>query len=185
MNEATFNLKQQSKQVEVVKPPQPTDPDVMAILRNIKRQLDTYTPYLEALRTGMPVIGQAQFSGSQSVTVGSATKVALNVLVFSSQTQVDITNNRITVTKNGYYLVNATLGLGSNASDSAYQVLIYQNGASAASVKCELGIVSGGTALPITAVLKLSQGDYIELFGSYSAGSTAFTSASLSIIKLT
>jgi hypothetical protein len=59
MNEATFNTKQQSKQVKEVKPPPVEPPDYLGMLSGLKRRLDMYVPFLEALRVGMWLKGSA------------------------------------------------------------------------------------------------------------------------------
>jgi hypothetical protein len=184
MTEAQFIAAQQNGQVEEPKQPAPAEPDISAALTALQRQFDKYRPFLETLRIGLPTIGTIHLSGTQSVSSGSAVKVNLNAEDFSNATNIDVaTNHRIGVTQDGYYLITGNVGFSSNASAATYQAYIYKNGSAAANAFASPG-ASVSVSVPVTAVLSLSAGDYIELFGSYSAGTSTFNAGGLSIIKL-
>jgi hypothetical protein len=184
MTEAQFIAAQQNGQVKAPKQPAQAEPDVIAALSALQKQFDKYRPFLETLRIGLPTIGTIHLSGTQSISSGSPVKVNLNTEDFSNATNIDVaTNHRITATQAGYYLVTANVGFSSNASAATYEAYIYTNGSAATNAFASPG--SGvSVSVPITAVLSLSAGDYIELFGSYSAGSSTFNAGNLSIIKL-
>jgi hypothetical protein len=67
MNQATFNSKQQGKQIKVVEPPPTQQPDYLGMINSLKRQFDSFMPYLRKLRTGMWLIGSGSLSSGQLV----------------------------------------------------------------------------------------------------------------------
>lgn len=185
MNQTDFEAAQTNKQVKSPKPAAAPQADMLAIVSALKRKIDGYLPYLEQLRNGTPTIGQAHNSGSQAVGSGGAVKATLNTVDASFRTKVDITtSHRITVTETGYYLVIGSITFALNATASAYGANIYKNGSAAVNGGSQLNVTTSAISVPISSILYLSPGDYVELFGSYSAGTSAFSSASLSVIKL-
>lgn len=184
MNETDFNAKQKAGMVEQVKPPQPPTPDVQTMLEDLQRRFNSYVPFLDALRVGTPIIGKTHLSGSQSVSFGVTAKVGLNAPDVVNRMKADVTNHRITVTEQGYYRIEGTVGFALNATAAAYNAFIYQNGSPIATGATQLDITTSSIVVPVSAVVSLAAGDYIELFGGYSAGSSSINLGILSIIKL-
>jgi hypothetical protein len=113
-------------------------------------------------------------SGTQSVSTGTLTKVALNAELFDTNSNFDSTTNfRFTPTVAGYYQFNATLLIfGNNGSQS--NVVLRKNGSNYSDT---LAVVGAGTAARITtATIAFMNGstDYMEMFGISGAGTISF-----------
>jgi len=127
----------------------------------------------------------AAFSGTQSVTSNTLTKVTLNTESFDTNSNFDTSAYRFTPTVAGYYQFSYGVdGSGTIASVQAVNALLYKNGTSVST-----GFV-GGSFLYATAVneststgsvLVYMNGstDYVELYGKVIGTSPYFAQAFL------
>lgn len=112
---------------------------------------------------------------NQALSSSTWTKAQLSSENFDSNSNFDSTTNyRYTVPVSGFYFINAQIGIGSSGTNAiANTGAIYKNGSG---VVVGPSMVGNGTgnALPriqINALLQLSAGDYIELWGYCGEGS--------------
>mgnify|MGYP002619999911 CR=1 FL=1 len=106
-------------------------------------------------------------SSNQTVPIGTWTKVTWNNEVADSNNNFDMSNSRFTPTVPGYYHLNGSLQC--NTSSTSCSAGIYKNGA-----LVYMSMMVGNT--PITNVSGMvylnGAGDYVELYGYDSGGST-------------
>jgi len=129
-------------------------------------------------------------SGSQTITVGTATKVQINAIRFDPSGIVDITTNyRVTPTVPGKYLFWGMVG-GSGTTATGLQAALYLNGAmySTSPWISTVGITSVPNwnsiqsnsqwgAIPTTIIDMNGTTDYVELWGYVNGtGTIAFVS---------
>ena len=112
---------------------------------------------------------------NQALSSSTWTKAHLSSENFDSNSNFDSTTNyRYTVPVSGFYFINAQIGIGSSGTNAiANTGAIYKNGSA---VVVGPSMVGNGTsnALPriqMNALLQLSAGDYIELWGYCGEGS--------------
>lgn len=110
-------------------------------------------------------------SDMTAITTGTPTKVIIDRIIYDSNGDFDIANNRYVVKRPGWYNIT-----GSNRWDAAdqksYLSSIYVNG----SKKIDGFVPGSGTAninAPATITLFLGVGDYIELYAWHNKGSDA------------
>jgi len=102
-------------------------------------------------------------STDQNIPAGSTTKIALDAVISDIQNEFDSTNNRITVTEDGVYVVIGNVEFVVAAAGDVLRVYICVNGGT----KAVVGLTTNDTnyhILPISKVFQLSAGDYIELY---------------------
>ena len=126
----------------------------------------------------------AYASASQSITVNTATKVAINTEIFDTNSNFDSTTNyRFTPTIAGYYQINGTVR-GTGTAVTAVISNLYKNGASYAS-GAQLAVTNPPYALQATfseVVYLNGSTDYVELYGFvYATSGATFNYASTDI----
>lgn len=119
----------------------------------------------------------AYANATQSITVNTITKVAINTEIFDTNSNFDSTTNyRFTPTVAGYYQINGTVR-GTGTAVTAVISNLYKNGASYAS-GAQLSITNPPYALQATfnEIIYLNGStDYVELYGAiYATSGTTF-----------
>ena len=102
-------------------------------------------------------------SADQSISVNAWTKVALDTVEIDTQNEFDSTNNRITVSEAGKYLIVSKVKFKPGASNDHILNSIYKNGAEFFTTISE---AAGTKAQDLVAakVVSLNASDYIELY---------------------
>ena len=101
-------------------------------------------------------------------TDNAYSKLTYNVETYDTDSAFDISNNKFTVpTGEGgkYFFGISELYAGDSASCNNFFVAIYKNGSITTSRHFGNGIAFADVSPILTAVLDLSAGDYIELYG--------------------
>ena len=124
----------------------------------------------------------AYLSASQTVTLNTATKVAIDTENFDTNSNFDTTNNRFTPTVAGYYQVNGCLRGNAVTTFTVITVYIYKNGSE--NIRTQITATlnnSGSTQININNIVYMNgTTDYLELYGAINGTGTAtfgFTSA--------
>lgn len=120
---------------------------------------------------------------SQNVSSTTVTKVLLDTKTFDTHSDFDVvTNNRFVVPVTGFYFISAQLALtaAGSTNGTGTEAYIYKNG----SELLRTSIIDGngsGTRIsrpPMSRLLSLTAGDYLELFGIIDEGGRGFASGS-------
>lgn len=126
------------------------------------------------------------YSGGQTVSNNTATKVTLNTKVFDIGTYFDVvTNFRHTPMYPGKYLYTAYLQYVSTASEAQSTVYIYKNGTEYARANIGTGatnVARGGTVSSLISMNGTT--DYIELFTLQASGGSLATAATASTVYM-
>lgn len=171
MNEQQFVTAQLNKEVTQVGQP---DMPVPAGKNQLEKDLETYLPDLEDLRTGRAVAGKLLLSGTQSFSshASNGTKINLNVADISMRVIADTVNHRLRVTTPGYYHICGAAMFQYSTDGANFQSWIYKNGSSLVSSQAAPGATGVLLPVPVSTIARLNGGDYLELYGRYSAGSS-------------
>ena len=124
----------------------------------------------------------AYASASQTVTLNTATKVAIDTENFDTNSNFDTTNNRFTPTVAGYYQVNGCLRGSAVTTFTVITVYIYKNGSENIRTQMSATLTnSASTQININNIVYMNgTTDYLELYGLINGTGTAtfgFTSA--------
>lgn len=123
----------------------------------------------------------AYASATQTVTLNTATKVAIDTEEFDTNNNFDTTTNRFTPTVAGYYQVNGILRGSVATTFTVCNVTIYKNGAGykSTNISGTLGAASANT-IPVSAIIYMNgTTDYLELWGSINGtGAATFVATS-------
>lgn len=106
-------------------------------------------------------------------TSGTIYAIPLNQEVYDTHAFHDNTTNptRLTCQKAGTYIVTGQLSFAANATGNR-DTLLCMNGTTYIGQTRYLAMASGSTSVPVTAIVTLNVGDYIEVCGrQYSGGS--------------
>lgn len=117
----------------------------------------------------------AYASATQTVTLGTATKVAIDTEEFDTNSNFDTTNYRFTPTVAGYYQVNGLLRGTVATTFTVITAQIYKNG-SQYRVSSYPGTLNAGNGASVTvsAVIFMNGStDYLELWGLVNGTGTA------------
>lgn len=141
-----------------------------------------YTATLPAATGTVMVSGnQPAFSAyigtTQSVTSGAATKIAFDTEEFDTNSCYDTANYRFTPTVAGYYQVNLTAYMATNAAGTSAGTYIYKNGS--AVLRNDLRYTSSSSTLygipSLSGIVYLNgTTDYIEAYGFITATTPSF-----------
>ena len=149
---------------------------------------DSNGTILTTATAGVPVNGpafSAYFTGTQSVTSNTVTKVTVNTEVFDTNNNYDpATNYRFTPTVAGYYQVSfAVEGSASAGTCQAVNAVPYKNGAVVNGITFAYGAylyataVNGGSSTGTVLVYMNGSTDFLELYGKVIGTSTSITNA--------
>ena len=163
MTEDQINQAQASGNITTVTPEvqlPPTD----TTLADLKKQMNTYLPYLEKLRTGVTVAAKIYLGASNQTITNTVPYVVVNCtyLAFASGITADLTNKRLVIQTAGTYVIYGKVDFIGASSNILYIVAIYING----SLKASPQTLSGNPPYAdgqVMSIYKLNAGDYIEL----------------------
>lgn len=129
----------------------------------------------------------AYLSADQSISANTWTKVALNTVEIDTQNEFDSTNNRVTVSESGKYLVVAEVRHVPETENNLVATSIFVNGAEKATEILRLPSTIGQN-ISVTKIFNLQAGDYVEMFvKNFSADETvvsAFRATFLCVAKI-
>jgi hypothetical protein len=128
-----------------------------------------------------PAFSAYSSTATQSITSAVDTKVQINAEVFDTASAFDATTNyRFTPLVAGYYQVNGQIRIGGTPTGYCFPI-IYKNGA-AYKFGNALNVPSAGSILTVNDIVYLNGStDYIELYGSITGTSPAFSNSSSAI----
>lgn len=146
----------------------------------------TYTLTAPARTGSLAVDGpafRAYLAANQTITSGSATKIAFDTEDYDTASCFNTSTSRFTPNVAGYYLFSVTSVLGTNAAGSAGQVNLYKNGSNIGSSGANF--TSNSSTLygrfNFTALVYMNgTTDYVEGYGAISATNPYFTGGSAS-----
>jgi len=123
------------------------------------------------LPKGGPAFSAYMSATYQTTSPNTYTKVALDAELFDSNSNYDTSNYRWTPTVEGYYQINAAVGVSYLSTVmNGFQVLIYKNGSSYLTMQSRVNSQYGTGAISQLVYMNGST-DYLELWG-YSVGGT-------------
>jgi len=104
-----------------------------------------------------------------SVSANTWTKVPLDTVINDIQNEFDTTNHRFTASETGVYFISAVVNIANPTDQGNYRITVYKNGASWTWWSFLGASGTGYQSLIFFIVIKLSAGDYIEVFvrGNY------------------
>jgi hypothetical protein len=127
----------------------------------------------------------AYANASQTISLATLTKVALNTKVFDTNSNFDNTTNyRFTPTVSGYYQINAKIrGTSTSSGMQLLLVEIYKNGSGYCNSQFNTSSPAYAQEAGISAVIYMNGStDYIELYGAiYGSGTPSFNYATSDI----
>lgn len=117
--------------------------------------------------TGFTSRARAALSANQTVTSGTITKVNLDSEIFDGAGEYDPTTNyRFTATSAGQYIILGVINGSAATSISLLRARFYKNGLAFGNAASWGGSdTTGYMSVTLGAILDLSAGDYIELWG--------------------
>ena len=120
---------------------------------------------------GPAIAARAQLSSAFAVTGTSWNKVPFDTKVFDSANNFDLVNHRFVAPNAGYYQVNTSIAFGpaATAPESA-QIGIFKNGAQQIFASDYLTSAGQYWYIPVSDILQLAVGDYVEIFAASNAG---------------
>jgi hypothetical protein len=130
------------------------------------------------LATGVAGVGpafSAYASAAQTVTLNTATKVAIDTENFDTNSNFDTTNNRFTPTVAGYYQVNGSLRATVATTFTSIIAYIYKNGSefSRGQISGTL-TATGSNQVAVNNIIYMNgTTDYLELYGLVNGTGTA------------
>lgn len=126
----------------------------------------TDTRVLSTLQNGIQSVkAKAYINTTQdNLTDNAYTKVLLNTEVYDTGSNFDIANSRFVAPVTGYYQVNANVNYINPIANKRYGSVIYVNGASAKFSAVSIGSDTGVIYSPVSALLYVEAGQYIELY---------------------
>lgn len=125
--------------------------------------------------TGAGPAFSAYANAAQTLTSGTATKIAVNTKNFDTNTNFDAaTNYRFTPTVAGYYQINAGIAWNSGTNNTVSNAMIYKNG-SVWRTTYNLN-QSGGSGAFISDLVYLNGStDYVEFWVTQASGANMTT----------
>lgn len=122
--------------------------------------------YVDNSVTATTVKARVYLSSDQlNLTDTVPTKVQLDTESYDTGSNFDnSTNYRFTVPTTGYYLVSATVTYQNLVANKRYTTAIYKNGTRVSSVTIGNGGATDYMSVPISDIIYLTSGDYIELY---------------------
>jgi len=130
----------------------------------------------------------AYLSSNQSISANVVTKINLDATLFDTQNEFDATNHRITVSKNGKYLIIGSININAETSGNILFNIIERNGVQVGISKLTAA-ANVSHIFNVVTVLELEAGDYIELFAKNTNNDTTIFAGSdvtyLCVIKIT
>jgi len=131
-----------------------------------------------ALSTGVAGTGpafSAYASATQTVTLNTATKVAIDTENFDTNSNFDTTNNRFTPTVAGYYQVNAVVRGTAASTFTSMITFIYKNGSEIARSNIGANLTATATVMMQVSSIIYMNGttDYLEVYGLVNGTGTA------------
>jgi hypothetical protein len=117
----------------------------------------------------------AYASASQTVTLATITKVAIDTENFDTNSNFDTTNNRFTPTVAGYYQVNGCFRGNAATTFTQIRAHIFKNGVEITRTQLAATLTNTTSAqLPVNAIVYMNgTSDYLELYGTVSGTGTA------------
>jgi hypothetical protein len=130
------------------------------------------------LKTGIAGTGPAfsAYAGtSQTVTLSTATKVAIDTENFDTNSCFDTALYRFTPNVAGYYQVNGSLRATVGTTFSQYSSIIYKNGAELTRSLVNISFPAGSNQMLGVSTIVYMNGstDYLELYGVLAGSGTA------------
>jgi hypothetical protein len=115
-----------------------------------------------------PAFSAVFSSGSQSISINTATKIQFPTEEFDTASCYDTTNYRFTPTTAGYYQVSTAVQFGGSVTSfTSATLFIYKNGSSFK--RMYVGSTSYGQAPALSALIYLNGStDYVEVYGTVS-----------------
>jgi hypothetical protein len=130
-----------------------------------------------ALSTGVSGTGPAfsAYAGAgQTVTLATATKVAIDTENFDTNSNFDTSNNRFTPTVAGYYQVNGGVRASVATTFTQFNSFIYKNGSEICRTQLVASLAASNSQLFVNTIVYMNgTTDYLELYGSVSGTGTA------------
>ncbi len=138
-----------------------------------------------ALSTGVAGTGpafSAYASASQTITLGTATKVAIDTENFDTNSNFDTSTYRFTPTVAGYYQVNGSVRGNAATTFTQFYASIYKNGSEIIRAQFNGSFTNtANLSVPVTTIVYMNgTTDYLELYGLANGSGTAtfgFTSS--------
>lgn len=128
---------------------------------------------------------RAYNSATQTFTLATYTKAIFNTKEYDNLNEYDsVTNNRMTVTESGIYLIQASITTLTAAANSVTTISIYLNGVRRTDFDNQTTGASGGATFQGTTFLNLVAGNYIEIYVNPSAAFTSIVSTGLTFFQV-
>jgi hypothetical protein len=130
---------------------------------------------MSLILSGDQPVFSAYASAAQTVTLNTATKVAIDTENFDTNSNFDTTNNRFTPTVAGYYQVNAAVRGTAATTFLGIITFIYKNGTEIqrSNIIATLSPASATQPTCSTVVYMNGTTDYLELYGQVNGTGTA------------
>jgi hypothetical protein len=130
---------------------------------------------MSLILSGDQPVFSAYASATQTVTLATATKVAIDTENFDTNSNFDTTNNRFTPTVAGYYQVNGCLRGNAATTFTSITVYIYKNGSENIRTQMSATLTnSASTQINISNIVYMNgTTDYLELYGNVAGTGTA------------
>ena len=138
---------------------------------------------MSLILNGDQPVFSAYAGSSQTITLATGTKVAIDTENFDTNSNFDTTTNRFTPTIAGYYQVNGSVRGNAATTFTGIICQIFKNGAELQRSNITATLTAGNSTQLVCSTIVYMNGttDYLELFGQINGTGTATFSAGTAV----